>query len=133
MFGALLPLGINITNHITVYMINIQNKSQQKITSPHNGRIGLAKFIEMDEKVKYSTQMEENVSPVILVNKFNVKPDEVDQFLKAWTADGVIMMQQPGCISGQLHRGIGGSSVFLNYAVWESTEHYKLAFKSPEF
>jgi hypothetical protein len=33
----------------------------------------------------------------------------------------------------QLHRGIAGSGVLLNYAVWESTEHFKRAFTHPEF
>ncbi len=63
---------------------------------------------------------EANVAPVILINKFNVKPEDVDQFLKIWAADAAIMKQQPGFISAQLHRGIGGSCVFINYAVWES-------------
>jgi hypothetical protein len=27
-----------------------------------------------------------------------------------------------------MHKGIGKSSVFINYAVWESIEHYKEAF-----
>jgi hypothetical protein len=31
--------------------------------------------------------MEEDVGPVIVINKFNVKPDEVDHFLRAWAAD----------------------------------------------
>ena len=87
----------------------------------------------MDEKVKLLTQMEENVAPVILINKFNVKADQVDQFLAAWTTDAQIMKRQPGFISTQLHRGIGGSSVFINYAVWESTEDFKRAFNNPEF
>lgn len=34
---------------------------------------------------------------------------------------------QPGHISAQLHRGIGGSNTFINYAIWESTEHVKKA------
>jgi Antibiotic biosynthesis monooxygenase len=38
-----------------------------------------------------------------------------------------------GFISTQLHRGIGGSRVFLNYAVWESSEHFERAFGHPEF
>jgi hypothetical protein len=29
--------------------------------------------------------------------------------------------------------GIAGSGVFLNYAVWESTVHFKRAFTNPEF
>jgi len=88
------------------------------------------KHIEMDEKVKFSTQMEANVAPVILINKFNVKPEEVDQFLKIWAADAAIMKRQPGFISAQLHHGIAGSSVFINYAIRESTEHYKRAFNN---
>jgi quinol monooxygenase YgiN len=91
------------------------------------------KHIEMDEKVKFLTQMDANVAPVILINKFNVKPEEVDQFLKVWAADAAIMKRQPGFISAQLHRGIAGSCVFIKYAVWESTEHYKRAFSNPEF
>jgi heme-degrading monooxygenase HmoA len=87
----------------------------------------------MDEKVKLSEQMEANIGPVILINKFNVKPEEVDPFLSAWAADAQIMKRQPGFISTQLHRGIAGSCVFINYAVWESTEAFKRAFNNPEF
>lgn len=87
----------------------------------------------MDEKVKLSTQMDSRAGPVILINKINVEPDDVDQFLKQWAADSAIMKRQPGFISVQLHRGIAGSCVFLNYAVWESTDHYKHAFNNPEF
>jgi heme-degrading monooxygenase HmoA len=43
------------------------------------------------------------------------------------------MKQQPGFISAQLHRGIAGSSTFFNYAVYESVEHFKRAFNTPEF
>src|SRR5918994_5443873 len=81
----------------------------------------MAKFEEMDEKVTLSEQLEENVSPVILINKFNVKPEEADQFLKAWADDAAYFKSQSGLISTQLHRGIGGSGTFINYAIWEST------------
>ena len=74
--------------------------------------------------------MEENISPVILINKFNVKPEEADQFLKAWADDAAYFKSQPGFISAQLHRGIGGSSMFINYAVWESTAHSKKALNN---
>jgi quinol monooxygenase YgiN len=90
----------------------------------------MAKFSEMDEKVTLSEQLEENVSPVILINKFNVKLEEADQFLKAWADDAAYFKSQPGFISAQLHRGIGGSGVFVNYAVWESTVHLKRALNN---
>lgn len=93
----------------------------------------MIKFIEMDEKVTLSDQMEENAGPVILINKFNVKSEDVDQLIKAWAADAAYFKQQPGFISAQLHRGIAGSCVFVNYAVWESTQLFKNAANKPEF
>jgi heme-degrading monooxygenase HmoA len=93
----------------------------------------MAKLIEMDPKVTVFEQMNVDGSAVILINKFNVDPDEVDRFLSAWTADAAVMKRQPGFISTQLYRGIAGSSVFVNYAVWESSEHFRRAFGNPEF
>jgi heme-degrading monooxygenase HmoA len=90
-------------------------------------------FVEMDEQTTLSAQIEEKVGPVILINTFTVNAHEAAQLLKAWAADAAWMKQQPGFISAQLHRGIGGSSVFLNYAVWESSEDFKRAFTHPEF
>ncbi|MDW3611940.1 MAG: antibiotic biosynthesis monooxygenase family protein [Nitrososphaeraceae archaeon] len=88
----------------------------------------MAKFVEMDAKVKFKDQIEEKImGSVILINKFNVKPNKVEQFLKDWAEDAARFKQEPGFISTQLHRGIGKSSVFINYAVWESMEHYKKA------
>ena len=40
----------------------------------------------MDENVTLKDQLEENVSAVILLNKFTVSPGNVDQFLKVFTA-----------------------------------------------
>jgi heme-degrading monooxygenase HmoA len=93
----------------------------------------MPKLVEMDEQVTLFEQMEENVRPVILINSFKVKPEDVDQLLTAWAEDAAWMKQQPGYISTQLHRGIGGSCVFINYAVWESVEDFMRAFSNPEF
>ena len=111
---------------------NIRNNNPQQITSPPNKR-GLVKLVEVDEKVKLLTQMEEDVAPVILINKFSMKAEDVDEFLRAWATSAEIMKRQPGLISAQLHRGIGGSSVFLNYAVWESTEHLRKHLTTQSF
>lgn len=88
---------------------------------------------EMDKNVTLFAQMELNIAPVILINKFTVAPQDVEQLLAAWAADADWMRQQPGYISTQLHRGVGASCVFLNYAVWESIEDFKRAFTHPEF
>jgi hypothetical protein len=38
----------------------------------------MIKHVEMDEKITHSEQKDENVGPVILINKFNVNPEDVD-------------------------------------------------------
>src|SRR5919106_6952931 len=92
----------------------------------------MAKFVEMDERVKFKEQIEEKGidSQVILINKFNVDPDKTEQFVKDWREDAINFKKQPGFISAQLHKGIGKSSVFINYEVWESIEQYKNAVKT---
>ena len=77
----------------------------------------MAKFDHMDEKVILDEQLGENISPVILINKFNVKPEEADQFLKAWADDATYFKSQPGFISAQFHQGIENDDLFVNYAV----------------
>lgn len=43
------------------------------------------------------------------------------------------MKRQPGLISTQLHRAVGDSPTFLNYAVWENSTHFRAAFSHPDF
>jgi heme-degrading monooxygenase HmoA len=93
----------------------------------------MPKFVEMDERTPVHAQMEQEDSPVILVNQFIVEPEDSEQFLKLWAEDAAIMKRQPGFISAQMHKGIGSSRVFLNYAVWESVEHFRRAFHNAEF
>jgi quinol monooxygenase YgiN len=87
----------------------------------------MAKLVEMDERVGIFTQMEEDVGPVILLNKFSVDPKEFDQFLKGYAIDNEKFKQQPGFISTQLYKSIDGSGTFVNYAIWESAAHFKRA------
>lgn len=92
------------------------------------------KLVEMDEQVSFVKQMDEDDSgPVILINKFNVVPDEVDEFLKAFADTDKVLRRQPGYISAQLHRGNAGSCAFLNYEVWESAKQFKQAVTGSEF
>ena len=94
----------------------------------------MVKIVETDEKATLNTQLEEDIGgAVILLNKFTVQSEDVEQFLKVFQATTKVMKQQPGFISAQLHRGIAGSSIFFNYAVFESVEHFKRAFNTPEF
>jgi len=88
---------------------------------------------EMDTHVTLADQLQDTHGPVILINKFQMDPADVEQFLAAWADDAVFFKRQPGFISTQLHRGIAGSGVFVNYAVWESPDHFRRASGQPEF
>ncbi len=90
-------------------------------------------FVEMDPSVTLADQLAQDGGPVVLINTFVVPPPDTDRFLAAWAADAAIMKRQPGFIAAQLHRGIAGSGVFLNRAVWESVAHFRAAFADPEF
>jgi heme-degrading monooxygenase HmoA len=87
----------------------------------------------MDERVTYPQQLQEDTGPIVLINQFNVAPEDADGLLDAWAEDAAYMKRQPGFISTQLHRGTAGSSTFVNVAVWESARALGAAFSSPEF
>ena len=87
----------------------------------------------LDERVPIQQQLGATASPAILINIFTVAPEDVDGLLAAWEYDANWMKKQPGYISTQLHRGIAGSCTFLNYAVWESVDHFRAALTNPEF
>lgn len=87
----------------------------------------------LDQNVPIFQQLNTDVSPVVLVNIFQVAEPDVPALLSAWENDANWMKKQPGYISTQLHRGVGGSTVFLNYAVWESVAHFRAAFSHADF
>jgi heme-degrading monooxygenase HmoA len=93
----------------------------------------MVSFANLDSKVSIIDQLSEDVSPVVLVNVFTVEAREAEGLIAAWTKDAELMKQAPGFISTQLHRGIGESSTFMNYAVWESVAAFKTAFENPDF
>ena len=91
------------------------------------------KLEPLDHKVPIFQQLGSEQSPVVLVNIFHVDQAESQALLAAWESDANWMKQQPGFISTQLHEGIAGSTVLMNYAVWESVAHFNAAFNHPEF
>ena len=88
---------------------------------------------EMDERTTYMEQLQADDGPVVLINQFNLEPDDVEAFLDVWADDAAYMKAQPGFISTQLHRGTAGSTTFVNVALWESAQALGAAFASPEF
>ena len=87
----------------------------------------------LDSEVPIQAQLAENVSPVVLVNLLRFAPEDEAAVIDAWEHDANWMKKQPGYILTQLHRSVGQSAMFLNYAVWESVAHYRAAFSNHEF
>lgn len=90
-------------------------------------------FRPLDPAFPIEQQLATDTSPVVLVNLFTVDKADEPALLTAWANDAEFMKRQPGFISTQLHRAIGGSCAYLNYAVWESTVAFRAAFSHPEF
>ncbi len=89
---------------------------------------------ELNDSVSLMDQMQTNEDgSVVLINVFTVDPADQDALIASWSHDAEFMKVQPGYISTQLHKGIGGSATFLNYAIWESAESFRNAFTDPEF
>ena len=88
---------------------------------------------ELDGRVSFREQLQQETGPVVLINTFTVAPEDADRLLEAWVDDAALLKQQPGYFATQLHRGIAGSGAFVNVAVWESAAARRAAFTSPEF
>ncbi|GAC1456193.1 MAG: hypothetical protein PVSMB1_05800 [Gemmatimonadaceae bacterium] len=87
----------------------------------------------LDPAFPIERQIAIDATPVVLVNVFTLDKADEQTFLQAWQTDAAFMRQQPGFISTQLHRAIGESPTYLNYAVWESTADFRAAFTDAEF
>ena len=87
----------------------------------------------LDPEFPIQQQLGIDAGPVVLVNVFTVDANEQDALIAAWKEDALWMKKQPGYISTQLHKAVGASSMFLNYAVWDSISDFRTAFSDPEF
>lgn len=71
--------------------------------------------------------------PVVLINTFLVEEGEAASFQAGWSKAAEVLRQQPGFISTTLHRPVGASQLWVNYAVWESASAFTAALATPEF
>ena len=91
-------------------------------------------FKELNDRISLADQMgSREDGSVVLINLFTIDPADEEALVAAWKHDAEFMKAQPGYISTQLHKGVAGSSTFINYAVWESVESFRNAFMDPEF
>lgn len=87
----------------------------------------------LDPAFPIQQQLGVDAGPVVLLNVFTVDPSDQAALVEAWRDDALWMKQQPGYISTQLHKAVGESSMYLNYAIWNSVAEYRAAFTNPEF
>ena len=87
----------------------------------------------LDPACPIEQQLQGTASPVVLVNLFSVAEADTAALLAAWEKDATWMKRQPGFLSTQLHRAIGGSCMFMNYALWDSVDDFRAAFTHPDF
>jgi heme-degrading monooxygenase HmoA len=87
----------------------------------------------LDPAFPIEQQLQATARPVVLVNLFTVAAADIPALLAAWEKDATWMKQQPGFLSTKLHRAIGGSCMFMNYALWDSVDDFRAAFTHPDF
>lgn len=73
--------------------------------------------------------------PFILINAFEVRDEDDQEFIRGWTATREFLETQPGYLETTLHRAISPQPEFrfLNIARWESPEHFQQAIRSDTF
>lgn len=91
------------------------------------------KFQELEPRATIESQLGDTGGPVVLLNVFTMDAKDAADFLRAWAAESEFFKKQPGYISTQLHQGVGGSTMYVNYAVWESAAAFAAAFRNPKF
>ena len=82
----------------------------------------------LDAACPIEQQLQNSATPVVLVNLFTVDEADTQALMVAWEQDANWMKQQPGFLSTQLPRPIGGSWLAMNSAVGESVEHFRADF-----
>ncbi|MDA9549721.1 antibiotic biosynthesis monooxygenase [Bradyrhizobium sp. CCBAU 45321] len=93
----------------------------------------MASLRPLDPDFPIERQFGIDTGPLVLVNLFTLDKADEQSFLQVWQDDAAFMKRQPGFISTQLHRAIGESPTYLNYAVWQTTADFRAAFTHPEF
>ncbi|GFE67134.1 antibiotic biosynthesis monooxygenase family protein [Litoreibacter roseus] len=93
----------------------------------------MVNFKPLDPDCPIDQQLGVDAGPVVLVNLFTVDAGDQDALIAAWKGDAEWMKKQPGYISTQLHKAVGESCMYLNYAIWDSVADFRAAFTNPEF
>ncbi len=71
--------------------------------------------------------------PLVLINAFEVAPDEDDEFIRGWEAARDYLQTQPGYVDTALHRSVSPDADrrFVNVGRWRSVEDFQAETQSP--
>ena len=75
------------------------------------------------------------MTSVVLINAFEVPPEQDEAFLRGWEAARDFMQRQPGYVATRLHRSLDPAARFrfINVAEWQSPADFQAALTHPEF
>jgi heme-degrading monooxygenase HmoA len=74
------------------------------------------------------------MTTVVLINPFEVPPENEAEFLSGWETARDFMQRQKGYVSTRLHRSLDPTARFrfINVAEWESAADFQAALHHPE-
>lgn len=70
---------------------------------------------------------------IVLINTFEVAEGQAEAFQAGWERVADVLRRQPGFVSTTLHKPVGSSRLWVNYAVWESASALAGALAGPDF
>ncbi len=75
----------------------------------------------------------EAAGPIVLINLFDVAPEDAADFHARWTAAADVLRRKPGFVNTTLHRAVGASRLWLNRAEWQSLQDFRAAMRADDF
>ena len=75
------------------------------------------------------------MATVVLINPFEVPPENEAEFLKGWETARDFMQRQKGYVATRLHRSLDPTARFrfINLAEWAAAADFHVALHHPEF
>ena len=72
---------------------------------------------------------------VILINAFEVPPEDAENFIAAWERTRDYLQTQPGYVETALHQAATPDAEFqfVNIARWQTADDFMAAIRSPGF
>ena len=80
-YRLLHPCWLKLVTDIICYFVVNYTQEQWKLEILKIPNLSMVKIVEMDERISLEKQLDEDVGPIIMMNKLDVDPQELDEFL----------------------------------------------------